>query len=116
MDLPHMMFFLTTFSHFIDTSASGFRLPKDPAKPCILIGPGTGIAPFRSFWQQRLYDLEKKGTVGITPRRSPVPPGTPFIQKRQLHDAVFTNLTYKQHGIHPHNSAMWGAVGGRERA
>ncbi|XP_052545039.1 nitric oxide synthase, inducible [Tympanuchus pallidicinctus] len=42
-------------------SADGFQLPKEPAKPCILIGPGTGIAPFRSFWQQRLYDLEKKG-------------------------------------------------------
>ncbi|TFK12948.1 Nitric oxide synthase, inducible [Platysternon megacephalum] len=97
-------------------SASGFQLPKDPATPCILIGPGTGIAPLRSFWQQRLYDLEKKGTVGITPMRSPVPPGTPFIQKCQLHDAVFTNLTYKQHVIHPHSSATWGAEGGRGRA
>uniref|UniRef100_A0A8C8BGZ4 Nitric oxide synthase n=1 Tax=Otus sunia TaxID=257818 RepID=A0A8C8BGZ4_9STRI len=45
-------------------SANEFQLPKEPSKPCILIGPGTGIAPFRSFWQQRLYDLEKKGVKG----------------------------------------------------
>ncbi|NXG34768.1 NOS2 protein, partial [Dromaius novaehollandiae] len=45
-------------------SANGFQLPREPTKPCILVGPGTGIAPFRSFWQQRLYDLEKKGIKG----------------------------------------------------
>uniref|UniRef100_A0A4W6EF01 nitric-oxide synthase (NADPH) n=1 Tax=Lates calcarifer TaxID=8187 RepID=A0A4W6EF01_LATCA len=41
--------------------APSFQLPKDNQAPCILVGPGTGIAPFRSFWQQRLYDLEHKG-------------------------------------------------------
>ncbi|XP_015221897.2 nitric oxide synthase 1 isoform X1 [Lepisosteus oculatus] len=41
--------------------APSFRMPKDPKAPCILVGPGTGIAPFRSFWQQRLYDFEHKG-------------------------------------------------------
>ncbi|TNN35933.1 Nitric oxide synthase, brain [Liparis tanakae] len=41
--------------------AASFRLPKDKQAPCILVGPGTGIAPFRSFWQQRLYDLEHDG-------------------------------------------------------
>ncbi|XP_035386188.1 nitric oxide synthase, brain [Electrophorus electricus] len=41
--------------------APTFRMPKDSKVPCILVGPGTGIAPFRSFWQQRLFDLENKG-------------------------------------------------------
>uniref|UniRef100_A0A9J7X262 Nitric oxide synthase n=1 Tax=Cyprinus carpio carpio TaxID=630221 RepID=A0A9J7X262_CYPCA len=43
--------------------APTFRMPKDSQVPCILIGPGTGIAPFRSFWQQRLYDIENKGRL-----------------------------------------------------
>ena len=30
-----------------------FRLPADPDVPVIMIGAGTGIAPFRAFMQQR---------------------------------------------------------------
>ena len=33
-----------------------FRLPNDTAKPIIMVGSGTGVAPFRAFMQQRVAD------------------------------------------------------------
>jgi len=48
--------YLQVFVH----SNPNFRLPADPDTPIIMVGPGTGVAPFRSF----VEDREESGAGG----------------------------------------------------
>ena len=99
--------------------AHAFRLPSDPGAPVIMVGPGTGIAPFRAFLEER----EASGASGRNwlffgnQRR-----GTDFLYREELErlaekrilsrmDLAFsrdqTNKVYVQHKMLEAAQELW---------
>ena len=56
----------TTLRVVVKDTKSTVRLPADPAKDVILIGPGTGLAPLRGFIQERAAQRRSGVAVGKT--------------------------------------------------
>jgi sulfite reductase (NADPH) flavoprotein alpha-component len=56
-----------------------FRVPGDDSVPMIMVGPGTGIAPFRAFLQER----ERRGAAG--------PNWLFFGDQHRAHDYIYSD-------------------------
>jgi sulfite reductase (NADPH) flavoprotein alpha-component len=96
-----------------------FRLPEDPDRPIVMIGPGTGVAPFRAFLEERRA-LGAKGKTWLFfgERRA----ANDFLYRRELEgflkDGTLTRLetafsrdwaekVYVQHRMLEFGEELW---------
>ena len=110
------------FNALVREPTASFRLPDDPSEPIIMIGPGTGLAPFRGFLQARDH-LAKSGTA-LGPARLYFgcrDPEEDFLYRDQLEDfdrrgivtlrTAFSRVgdkrTYVQHLIAEDADELW---------
>ena len=71
------------------TPNNNFRVPNDNKLPMIMVGPGTGIAPFRAFLQERAYrKAEGKNWLFFGDRNA----STDFIYREEIESMQSSGL------------------------
>jgi sulfite reductase (NADPH) flavoprotein alpha-component len=85
-------------------NAHAFGLPADPATPIIMIGPGTGVAPFRAFLQERMA-TKARGRNWLF-----------FGHQRRAHDFFYEDefSGLQAAGVLSRLSLAWSRDGGRK--
>lgn len=105
---------------------STFRMPQDPTKPLVMVGPGTGLAPFRGFIQERVE--RARGGVKLGPAHlffGCREPEKDYIYREELEAAraagtiatlsvafsrVSATKDYVQHHLLRHRCDVWEAI------
>ena len=104
--------------------AHGFGLPADPSRPIIMAGPGTGIAPFRSFlWHRKATAAPGRNWLFFGHQRE----AADFFYRDELEafaaDGTLTKLstawsrdgaakTYVQHSMREAGAELWAWLAG----
>jgi cytochrome P450/NADPH-cytochrome P450 reductase len=115
-----------TLYGFVRKPTIAFRPPENPHLPMIMVGPGTGVAPFRGFLQERAA-LKKQGAP-IGPSllffgcRDPLQDFLYEAELREMEAAGVTRLasafsrepgkpkTYVQNAIVERGAEVWGLL------
>lgn len=100
-------------------SAKHFRMPENSGTPMIMVGPGTGVAPFRAFLQERRATGAKgKNWLFFGDQRA----ATDFLYREELEaaladgslhrlDTAFSrdqeHKIYVQHRMHEHGAELF---------
>ncbi len=91
---------------------SHFRLPADPTTPVIMVGPGTGIAPFRAFLQHREALMETRHSAAGARGRA----WLFFGDQRSTTDFLFAEeiAAWKAKGVLTQLSLAWSRDGAKK--